>query len=381
MAKRKKTRHKKGDVVVWERNRMLRLRWRYGGKQQHLALGVSDTPFNREQADRIAIQIKRDIAHDDYDETKDRYRLNHQQAPDPVELTTVELFSQYMEYRREQGTSPQTLVTRYKTLRSHLSHFGRDVATVDDAREVVEALRASMAARTANQVLSLLKGFGRWMVEYGHINESPFETIKPLKGAVAVYKRDAFTADEVNRIMATMQTHPIGRQFYDFTLILFDLGLRPSEAVGLRWKYVDLQGRKVTICEALIPNKVNGHGWVRKSTKTGRSRTLPLNEKLVSRLAGRHSQTVKPDDLIFTDAKGKPLKYDDFRRKAWKPVCQEADVPYRPPYNARHTFISHCIESLGWSLVQVAEMAGHANTQMVAQTYGHMVNVPEMPDF
>ena len=35
---------------------------------------------------------------------------------------------------------------------------------------------------------------------------------------------------------------------------------------------------------------------------------------------------------------------------------------------------------MGWTLPQAAKVAGHSNTRMVAQTYGHALINPEFPE-
>ena len=87
----------------------------------------------------------------------------------------------------------------------------------------------------------------------------------------------------------------------------------------------------------------------------------------------------QPDQLIFTDSRGKPI--DDAKlRIAWKAVCKVANIPYRPPYTARHTLISLGIEQ-GWTLPQAAQVAGHTSTQMVMNVYGHAMTKPRLPTF
>ncbi|HIK43620.1 MAG TPA: site-specific integrase, partial [Leptolyngbyaceae cyanobacterium M65_K2018_010] len=70
-----------------------------------------------------------------------------------------------------------------------------------------------------------------------------------------------------------------------------------------------------------------------------------------------------------------------FRERVWKRTCERAGIEYRPPYTSRHTLLSHGIEYEGWSLPQAAQIAGHASTRMVAETYGHMINPPKLPEF
>ncbi|MFG6099212.1 tyrosine-type recombinase/integrase [Leptothoe sp. ISB3NOV94-8A] len=386
MAKRRKTRHKKGAVVVWARNNMLRLRWRYDGKQRHLSLGLPDTPINRQIAERVSSEIARDIAYGEYDHTLDRYRLQHSSADQAVnQPSTYELFDEFIDYKREQGLSEQTIASRYRSVRSHIKRFGQDIKTPDDATTLVEKLRGQQSPTTANKNLGILKQFGRWLAIANHLDADPFVDIECLK-VIKTKPRshDVFTVQEVQALLLAFKTDERCSQFHDLCVVLFSLGLRPSEAIGLRWQHIDLKRRCVTICESLSragDGRTAGYARVRKETKTGSVRVLPLNERLIAMFRQRHGSESGADDLIFTTIKGQPINDQYIRDCCWKPMCKKAGIPYRPPYTARHTFISHGLEYKEWTLPQAAEMAGHANTKMVASTYAHMVQRPELPDY
>ncbi len=81
-----------------------------------------------------------------------------------------------------------------------------------------------------------------------------------------------------------------------------------------------------------------------------------------------------------SSATEKPIDDHSFSQRVWKRILQDAGVEHRPPYNSLHSFTSHLIES-GASLPQTAAMLGHRSTRMVAETYGHMLDRPTMPEF
>lgn len=85
------------------------------------------------------------------------------------------------------------------------------------------------------------------------------------------------------------------------------------------------------------------------------------------------------DDLVFTTVGGYSISSDTFRSRYWVKVLASCRVPYRKIHNIRHTTLSHAVDQ-GIPVTGVAYLAGHANTRMVMQTYGHMVNRPKLPD-
>jgi integrase len=85
-----------------------------------------------------------------------------------------------------------------------------------------------------------------------------------------------------------------------------------------------------------------------------------------------------PDALVFTTVSGCIIDSGNFW-SLWKKIVTNSGVPYRKPHAIRHTLLSHAVEQ-GIPLTGVAYLAGHANTRMVIQTYGHMVNRPRLPE-
>ena len=165
-------------------------------------------------------------------------------------------------------------------------------------------------------------------------------------------------------------------RYYPFTLCLFALGLRPSEAIGLRWRYVDLERKQVTIAEAIV--RIDGEQPLRKGTKNGVIRQLDLVDSVAQLLAKHRSQDAQPEDLVFTTPNGRLINLSNYRHHCWKQAIEQSNIPYRPPYAARHTFISWGLEQEGWSLPQAAALAGNS-VGVMADTYAHMVDRPAMP--
>ncbi|MGD1865774.1 MAG: tyrosine-type recombinase/integrase, partial [Phormidesmis sp.] len=238
--------------------------------------------------------------------------------------------------------------------------------------------------KIANQNLFLLKAFGRWAVEHKHCRENLFETIRTHKGtSQKVQDSTPISREELALILETMRSHPPASHYYAFTVVLISLGLRPSEAIGLRWRCVNVGNRQMSISEArsrAADGKSAGKSRQRKGTKTGTSRTLPLNDRLISLFQERWYLTADPDGLIFSAPGGGPIDDRNYRNRCWKECCKLAGIRYRPPYTSRHTMLTYGLEYEGWTERQAAAMAGHANTRMISETYGHLMNMPELPN-
>ncbi|MEM6437781.1 MAG: hypothetical protein AAF773_28585, partial [Cyanobacteria bacterium P01_D01_bin.115] len=122
----------------------------------------------------------------------------------PVELGTPQLFEQFIDYRRKDGTSGQRIAAVYKPMLSNLKRFGRCIEDEAAAREFVDMLRSRQSPRVANQNLTLLCAFGRWCVEQELLSINPYAAIKPLKCSRSVQNRQPFTRDEIERFLTTL---------------------------------------------------------------------------------------------------------------------------------------------------------------------------------
>ncbi|MGD1908304.1 MAG: tyrosine-type recombinase/integrase [Leptolyngbyaceae cyanobacterium] len=379
--KQKRQRHKKGSVVVSTRNGMLCLRWTYNSKPYYLAIGLPDTPLNRYRAQALADDIKSDISNQRFDPTLDKYRPQSG-TPEPETVSTTMIFERFIEHRRNEGTSGQAISSKYVPLLSNLKRFGKDIKTEADARKFVELLRSRQAPLTSNQNLSLLKAFASWAVSQALIETDFFNSIKRLKASRAINpKRIPLTKEQIRAFLDAIKLDRYYYSYHDFCMTLFYLGLRPSEAAGLRWKHINWQRRTITICESMSrgPNgETAGYARQRKDTKNHRIREVEIRPKLYTALQGRYSSEFDPDALVFTTPRGKPIDDHNFSQRVWKRICKKIGIE-KVPYAARHSLGSHLLED-GATIPQVANVLGN-HPETAARHYAHMVNRPQMPDF
>lgn len=281
-----------------------------------------------------------------------------------------------MQYQRLEGVTSQTLANRYQTIANLLTHFKRTLETERDARDFQSFLLTRQSPR--DRCIKMLKSFCTWLVKMGEMNHNPFDEIRPVKDAgLRSTKRDAFSLDEVQRILQTFRLHPLYFRYHDFVLVLMTFGLRPSEAIGLQWKDINFTQRTITIAESLSRTG-EGSRRARRGRKNGTITVLNLPDDIYTMLEGRFTTITKLDDLIFTNTQGKAIDDGNFAQQIWKLILKQSGIPHRSPYNCRHTMASHAIDQ-GLTLPETAYLLGHKDTTMVSKIYGHMVNRPEVP--
>ncbi|MGE4649400.1 MAG: tyrosine-type recombinase/integrase, partial [Myxococcota bacterium] len=92
-------------------------------------------------------------------------------------------------------------------------------------------------------------------------------------------------------------------------------------------------------------------------------------------MLGQIEPDLRPDDLlVFQTPGGSPIRYENFRRRAWNPVVLDLFGGSRrvTPHMLRHTWASLHL-SRGTPIEWVRKMGGWASTQMLLDTYAHFL--------
>jgi integrase len=266
--------------------------------------------------------------------------------------------------------SSQTKADHYQTLRRQI------VKASPLTSETSWLTCLEFAPATFNKKFGYLRACCDWAKSEGLVGVNPWLKVKPRKGTKKIVK--PFSSDEATRIIAGFEkSYPA---WVSFTKFLFLSGCRLSEAIGLQWKHVDFQRGEICICESLAQRKDgNGYERQRKPTKTGSVRFLKINAELARLFEQVSPASRNSEDLIFKNPTGTSHIDSNNFRDRWKKVLSAANIPYRRPHIIRHNFASHAIEQ-GIPLTGVAYLLGHSDTRMVAQTYGHLINRPSLPN-
>lgn len=150
--------------------------------------------------------------------------------------------------------------------------------------------------------------------------------------------------------------------------VLAYAGLRPGEALALRWG--DVRERTILIQRALSLGAED-------DTKTQQHRTVRLLAPLRSDLAEWQLASGRPgpDTLLFPNHIGEPWSlaaYQSWRRRAFDRAVKAAAIDHTTPYALRHSFASLLLHE-GRSVIYVARQLGH-DARLTLTRYGHVID-------
>ena len=169
--------------------------------------------------------------------------------------------------------------------------------------------------------------------------------------------------------------------------LLLVTGLRPGEALGLKWSDVDWDQKRVRIQRTLVRSEDNE--WHLGEPKTARSRRSVVVPKSTMDTLRRHrtdqaqerlrrGAEYKADlDLVFANGVGEPLDYRVVVRRHFKPIVKAAGLEPLRLYDLRHTCATLLLAG-GEHPKVVAERLGHSSTVMTMDVYSHVL--PDMQE-
>lgn len=200
------------------------------------------------------------------------------------------------------------------------------------------------------------------------IDFNPFDRIALTKlirqtAKASDYVIQPFTAEERSAILEACR--PDERPMIQFW---FHSGLRPGELQALEWRHIDWER-----CIARIElNQVVG---VVKAPKTAAGiRDLELNAEAMAALTAQKAISLLRGTRVWLNPSSlQPWDTDaQVRKTLWMPLMKRSKVPYRNPYQVRHTYASTLLTA-GQNPWYVAQQLGHEDVEMVFRTYGKFI--------
>jgi len=176
-------------------------------------------------------------------------------------------------------------------------------------------------------------------------------------------KPDPFTDQERDNILQHFKEK--NRFYYPFVFTQFWTGMRPSEAIALRWGDIDLKVGRASITKSRYYGAEN-------ATKTGGSeRDASLLPPVVDVLKATKPLHAPENDYVFKNQEGSPINEDKWRKKHWYRALRASGIKPRKFYATKHTYISVAL-SADVNIKWLAEQCG-TSVAMIEKHYGRYI--------
>jgi integrase len=331
----------------------------YRGVRKYLSLGLPDSKPNRVYAEMVKSRIVSDLLNDNFDPTLEKYKrdaLKPDEHKPTDDISIAQLWEQYTNYKRPQ-LAPSTIAKDFDRVAVYIARF--PVSTLDGAIAVRDYLNSTTTPNTTKRVLTQLNACCAWAVDSRLIVVNPFvgmaAGIKAPKVKTDGEDIDPFSPDERERIIQALKA--LNSEYAALVEFMFRTGCRPSEAIALQFKHISVGCKNITFEQAVTTSE-NGLA-VKQGLKTQQKRVFPCGKDLTAFLKSIAPEQIDREQFIFRSPKKKFIDFHNFSNRVWHPTLASLDIKQRNPYQMRHTFITHCINS-GMNAKDVARLVGNS---------------------
>lgn len=391
----------------------------YNVKQKYIAFGGEATNENYALAYQAAAELQKDLEEDTFNPNDvQKYKHPTKRRKRGYELKSeslIELYDKWVDKTRREGKRVGSNRILSKSgerqyrgqYRRYILSLPQSYLTKEDQEEIAEYLEKNVEVSGQIRVLQILANMMDWALENSLLPKNTSNKFKELadqvgepnkRGTPKVLKgletfrdpeKKAWTKEERDLIIEAIQSRPKRRPYYKecdvpglLIEFLFQTGMRHGEAFALRWDKIRITERGV---QCVIDLSWSSKWKHTKETKTGKSRTIWLNDK-----ASEIIKTLKEfyeslgrrcvgDSLVFQKESGSRFQCMDItyvwlmhtsykRLKGVGKLVKEGKLPqYLDAYSTRRTFCSLQAQA-GQDAKTVADYIGD-NVETVYEHY------------
>ncbi len=285
-----------------------------------------------------------------------------------LEVDLRQRFVDYLRYERKR--SEHTIRAYSSDIVDFFDSFGcsgclsieccASVSNGDVRYWLSSSLKRGIGGRSLNRKMSSLGSFYKYLQQIGVVSKNPFLVVHRPK---SVKKLPEFLSETEIRALfldAHFSEGWVGLRDKLLLLILYTLGLRSSEVVGLCWRDYNEKDRMLL---------VRGKGK--------KERLLPVTEEVDRLLMEYRSETSRvynlrllPEMPILVDDKGRGVTASFVYWIVRESIgMYTGHIGKSSPHVLRHTFATHLLAG-GADIVSIKELLGHSSLS-TTQVYTH----------
>jgi integrase len=233
-----------------------------------------------------------------------------------------------------------------------------------DVQAVVNSWLAIHAPRTVRRNYGVLRAIFAYAVANDWLARSPCRNVK--LPAITATRRHDLAADDVVEIASH-----VTERYRPMVWLGAVLGLRWSEVIGLRVGRLDLPAGSLTVAEAITRGS-GGHLISGPPKSAAGRRTLTVPDPLVEMMEAHLSQNgltgSDPASLVFTDDRGGPVRYENWRRRVWLPAATAAGVKGAGFHDLRRLAATSLVVG-GVDVKTAQNRLGHSDPRLTLAVY------------
>ena len=299
----------------------------------------------------------------------------------PANQTLSDFLDRWLQNTVRIESKPRTFEAYEIIVRRHVApRLGQialaDVTTQHIAALVSEKVQEGLAPATVRAIRKLLKHVFNLALEDELVKKNP--AVRVAVPRLIQRKGVALPSEEARRLLDAARDDRLSALY----TLAIHCGLRKGEALGLRWRDINLDDRTLQVNQTMqrISRRAGGLGGMTADTpKTEASqRAIHLPNKAVAALRAHRATQARERlaagslwqnrNLVFSNTVGAPLDPSDLHTR-FKTLLAKAGLPRDIRFHdLRHSCASLLLHA-GASLAAVKDVLGHSSITTTANTY------------
>jgi integrase len=263
-----------------------------------------------------------------------------------------------------------------------LPHFGsmkvKDIHVDHIQGFYLSLLNEGLSPEYVTYMHSLLKSFFKYQTKIENVPKNVMDLVTPPR--IRRKEQKTWTIEEAKRFLDVAKNE--SNTYYIVYLLALYTGLRRGELLALRWKDVDFEQGKLSVCQTLYYSKKVFQFFEPKTTRSNRLVSIPeyvikelLRHKTVQEQHKKMmGQAYQDFDLVAANELGYPIHPRSLTGH-FNRMIMKAGVPKIRFHDTRHTHATILLK-LGEHIKIVSERLGHSNSAMTMNVYSHVT--PDM---
>jgi integrase len=219
--------------------------------------------------------------------------------------------------------------------------------------EISPRTKKNISDSTINYELKIIKRLLSKAEELNCIYRNPAKKVKLLK---PIKKHPKFLSPEEIKLIFESDATESDKSIY--AVMLFT-GIRPGEAINLRWGDINFSGREIIIAEKA--------DW---SPKNRLERAIPMSNEIYN-LLRRIDKKPDKGQHVFLNSSGRKYTIHGLETN-FKRLMKNLNIKRATPHTFRHTFASLMVMKYG-NLRTIQEILGHSSIK-TTEIYAHLSN-------
>ncbi len=285
-------------------------------------------------------------------------------------MTVSEFMTSWVENKYSDDQSNTQRFYR-NAIKNHITPSLGNIKASSLTTKAIESLLRDMAAKqlgagTIKSVKASLSAAFNDAVRLGDLTRNPMKNVKMPD--IQAKPTKPLPRNDWERIYLQATNDPYMHARIEVAGML---GLRPGEALGLKWS--DLNIQECTLRIARQVQRIKGKGLILKAVKQKKERTLAISDKTIQiLLTHKRYQTLQKAawtedmDLVFPNSLGKPQD-EKADRNAFKRLLKKAGAPNYELYQLRKTAFTAMASQT--DLKTLMEFTGHTQVSTVLGSY------------